>query len=143
MPERISLDYPIIGTITNLPDFNSISDARIDFKRVFGGVTQNDVLNNLQMSITDIKSGSKLQYKIFYKPSLETIKIEGADRYEFGYVWEYGGEIIQKSEWRFVEDDRLAPKPILKVRGVQYFDRLLTPEEKRKMYEAGPPERRY
>jgi len=141
--ERISLNYPVLGQVTNFQDLNALTDARTVLAKVVGGATQNDAQNNLQITITDIKPNIRLQYKIFYNATQGNIVVAGTDRYEISYVWQYNGEKIQETEWRLTENDNLTKKSKITVIGAQIFDRVLTPEEIKKMYEDGPPQRNY
>jgi len=141
--DRISLNYPILGTITNFQDLNSLTKARTVLAKVVGGTTQNDVQNNLQMTITDIKPDAVLQYKIFYNPTSENIEIAGTDRYELVYTWEYRGEEIQETQWMMTKDDSITTKPNIEIMGTRIFNRALTPEEIKKTYEAGPPQTKF
>ena len=138
--ERLTANYPILGVVTNFYDLNSLTDGRAMLTKVVGGNNQNDVQNNVHISITDIKPNAKLQYKIFYTPTSLDIEIGGTDKYEIVYTWLYGVEKIQEEEWRETKDDSVTSKPNIHVMATQVFDRVLTPEEIKKMYEAGPPQ---
>lgn len=138
--ERLSVDFPVLGVITNFNDLNSLTDARTMLAKVVGGDSKNDVQNNVQISVTDIKKNAKLQYKIFYTPTLLNIEIAGTNKYELVYTWQYKAEKIQEEEWRDIEDHSLTSQPNIHVIATQFFDRALTPEEIKKMYEAGPPQ---
>ena len=139
--DRISLNYPILGIITNFQDLSSLTDARTVVARAIGGTASSSVQNNLQITITDIRKDAVLQYKIFYEPSQQRIQIAGTDRYELIYVWEYNTEKIQNMEWRMTKDDSVTTKPSVQVMDTQVFDRALTQEEIEKLYQAGPPQR--
>lgn len=138
--ERLSVNYPVLGVVTNFNDLNSLTDARTMLTKVVGDDSQNDVQNNVQISVTDIKKNAKLQYKIFCTPTPINIEIGGTDRYELVYTWQYKAEKIQEEEWRNIEDDGLTSRPNIHVMGTKVFDRVLTPEEMKEMYEAGPPQ---
>jgi hypothetical protein len=141
--ERITTNYPILGVITNFNDLNSLTDGRAILTKVVGGNSKNDVQNNVQISVTDIKPNVKLQYKIFYIPTPLNIEIGGTDKYEIVYTWLYGTEKIQEEEWRETMDDSLTSRPNIHVVATQIFDRALTPEEIKKMYEDGPPQQNF
>ncbi len=135
--DRISLKYPILGNITDFQDLNDVTDASTILAKAVGGVTQNDVLNNFQMIITDIKPDVVLHYKFFYRPSFEGIEIAGTDRYELVYAWEYYGDKIQETEWRTIKGDNSTVKPNVEIKGFKIFNKALTPEEVKKLYEDG------
>lgn len=139
--DRISLNYPVIGIITNFQNLNPLTEARTVAAKAIGGTASSSVQNNLQMTITDIKKDAVLQYKIFYEPSQQAIQIAGTDRYELVYTWEYNAEKIQNTEWRMTNDDAITTNPPVQVIGTQVFDRVLTPGEIKESYEAGPLQR--
>jgi len=141
--ERISLNYPILGQITTFQDLNTLTDARTVLARAVGGVSQGAIQNNLQFTVTDIKSNIKLQYKIFYNMVSKDIMIAGMDRYELVYTWKYNGENIQENEWRMTKNDALTSKPSIAVMGAEIMDKALTAEEVKEIYEAGPRQRNF
>ncbi len=139
--DRISLNYPVPGTVTNFQDLNPLTDARTIAAKVIGGTVSSSVQSNLQMTITDIREDAMLQYKIFYEPSQQSVQVAGVERYEVVYAWEYNAEKIQNTEWNTVGDDSVTTEPPVQVMGAQIFDRALNPEEIRRLYEAGSPQR--
>lgn len=141
--ERISLDYPILGQITHFQDLNTLTDARTVLAQAVGGAGQGAVQNNLQFTITDIKSNIKLQYKIFYNMISDDIMIAGIDRYELIYTWKYNGENIQENEWRMTKGDALTTESPIKVVSTEISNKALTTEEIKKMYETGPTRRNF
>ncbi len=138
---RFSLNYPVQGIVTNLNDLNLIADAYTPVARIIGGASENDVQNILEISITNLKPDAQINYKVFYTPSIGNIFIMGNDKYQYSYEWEYKGEKKYKYVWKMVSDNSETTSPNASVQGVQIFNRELTPEEIKKIYESGPLKR--
>jgi hypothetical protein len=137
-----SLSYPVEGLITNIQDLNSINDVYTSTARIIGDTAIDAVQNNLEISIKDIRPNVHISYKTIYIPGKLKPFIAGTDKYQYSYVWEYKGEKIYENFWKNVVNNSKASAPNLKVRAVKIYDKALTPEEVKKIYEEGPPIRK-
>lgn len=98
--------------------------------------------NNIEFYIENIHPKVKLEYKVLYEPMPENIFIAGTDRYKISYAWRYGGELKTTAKWISLETGQEVEKPNVIVKGARVFNRALSPEEIKKLYEEGLKERK-
>ncbi len=139
--EFLAIDIPILGTIKNIHDNNSVTDARTTIKKIVGSNTQMSQ-NNIEFYIENIRPTVKIEYKILYEPMPKNIFIAGTDRYNISYAWLYNGEQKTITKWISIETGQEVEKPNIIVRGAKVFNRALSPEEIKKLYEEGLKEQK-
>ncbi len=134
----MALNYPVVGYIENLQEFNSITAVHTTVARAIGGGPP-DVMNTLQLRMEDINPEPEmgLNYTIFYKHS-EMSHVGGDDRYQFSYSWKYKDEIKHISEWRLVENDKLTGPSIIQTGTARMYPKILSKEELDKISREGP-----
>lgn len=134
--EMLAIDLPVLGKIKNIHDNNSVTEARTSIKKIVGG----NVLmsqNNIEFYIENIIPKTKLEYKVLYDSIPKDIFIAGTDRYKISYSWHHGGEQKTHSKWIFLETGQEVEKPNIIVKGAMVYNRALSPEEIKKLYEEG------
>jgi hypothetical protein len=137
----LAFDIPILGKIINIHDNNSVTDAQTSLKQVTGSQTETSQ-NNAEFLIENIKPNVDLSYKILFEPMGRGIYIAGSDRYKISYTWEFEGNILSREKWISLEAGKEVEKPAVQVKGVTIYNRALTPEEIKKLYEQGSLKRK-
>ena len=122
--DSITLDYPIVGHITDFQSSNPISDVYYSVWAV-GGPNMPYLMNRLELLLENIAPNKKLNFEAFYKPIKlsrgKSISFMGSDRYEINFNWMYKGEKYNSSQWRLVENDKLTVPPLGRVGVIQYY----------------------
>jgi len=139
--EFIAIDIPILGRIKNVHDNNSVTNAKTSIKKIVGSNAQMSQ-NNIEFYIENICPKVKLEYKVLYEPMPKDIFIAGTDRYKISYAWRYGGELKTIAKWISFKTGREVERPTIEVKGATIYNRALTPEEIKKLYEQGPLKRK-
>ena len=139
--ELLSIDLPVLGKIKNIHDNNSVTDARTSIKKIVGSNAPMSQ-NNIEFYIENIKPKTKLEYKVLYEPMPKDIFIAGTDRYKISYSWHHGGEQKTHLKWISLKTGREVERPNVVVKGARVFNRALSPEEIKKLYEEGLKERK-
>lgn len=134
--EFLAIDLPVLGKIKNIHDNNSATEARTSMKKIVGSNAPLSQ-NNIEFYIENIHPKTKLEYKVLYEPMPKNIFIAGTDRYKISYAWHHGGELKTTSKWISLETGQEVEKPNIIVKGARVFNRALTPEEIKKLYEEG------
>jgi len=137
----LAIDIPVLGKITNIHDYNSITDAQTSLKQITGSQTAISQ-NNVEFLIENIKPNVNLSYKILFEPINKGIYIAGSDRYKISYTWEFEGNISTKEKWISLETNKEVGRPAVEVKRFTFTNRVLTPEEIRKRYEQGFPKQK-
>ncbi|PKN18283.1 MAG: hypothetical protein CVU71_12285 [Deltaproteobacteria bacterium HGW-Deltaproteobacteria-6] len=139
--EVLSLDLPVLGKIINIHDNNSVTEARTSLKKIVGSNTSTSQ-NNIEFYIENIKPKTRIEYKILYEPIPSNMFIAGTDSYKVSYSWYYGGKQITISKWFSIATGQEVKQPNAVVKGGQFYNRALSPEEIKKRYEEGLRERK-
>lgn len=140
--KSVAINYPVQGTVRAFNDLNSSTDAESSIKEVQGDA-EGVATNNVNLLVKNITPDRKLTYRIFYTPQLKNVFIAGRDRYEVTYKWAYKGNDYYSADWRLVINDELTTKPIVHVKNVTVYDRVLSPEEIKKDFERGVEKRKF
>jgi hypothetical protein len=134
----LAMEIPILGRVVNIHDYNSIADAQTHLKQITGSQTTNSQ-NNVEFLIENIKPNVDLSYKVIFEPMSKGIYIAGCDRYKISYTWEFEGNILSREKWISFETGKEVEGPTMQVMGASIYNRALTPDEIKKLYEQGPP----
>ena len=134
--ESLAIDLPVLGKIKNIHDNNSVTDARTSIKKIVGSNAPMSQ-NNIEFYIENIKPKTKLEYKVLYEPISSDIFVAGTDRYKISYSWHHGGEQGTCSRWVSLETGQEVEKPNIIVKGARIYNRALSPDEIKKLYEQG------
>lgn len=134
----LAISIPVLGKIINIHDYNSVTDAEAPLKQILGSQTENSQ-NTVEFLIENIKPNSKLSYKVIFKPMDKNVYIGGTDRYKVSYTWDFNGNVLSKEKWISFETGKEVSKPSTEVKAATIYNRALTPEEIKKLYEQGPP----
>ena len=132
----VAIDLPILGKIKKFQDMNSIADGTTKIKKIVGSnspVSQ----NNIEILIEDLKPSVKLEYTVNIQPLPKSLFIAGTDRYKISYTWQFSGELKTKTKWISLETGKETEKPNVIVKGFTHYNRALSPEEIKKLYEDG------
>ncbi|HUT22195.1 MAG TPA: hypothetical protein VMX18_02160 [Candidatus Bipolaricaulota bacterium] len=122
----IAIDYPIWGIVTNITDFNSITDAQTKKMDVIGS-TNGYSQNNIEMLLEKIKPNTSLEFEVSFNKngmSPEDLDLTIVDydkymsRYKLSYTWEYKGKKYSEMEWHLTGDDNLTIKPAIEYRDI-------------------------
>lgn len=139
--ELLAIDLPVLGKINNIHDNNSVTDARTSIKKIVGSNSPMSQ-NNIEFYIENIKPKTKLEYKVLYEPMPKDIFIAGTDRYKISYSWYHGGEQRTHFKWISLKTGQEVEKPNVIVKGAEVFNRALSPEEIKNLYDEGLKERK-
>jgi hypothetical protein len=136
----IAIDFPVLGRIVNVQDFNSAPDALTVWKRVFGYNVPNS-LNNVEIAVANVTPERDLSFKILYEPMTAKLSVVGTDRYQMSYSWAHGGSRITKTTWHLIANGKEVGPPPVRAKGMVISPGPLSDEERKKLYEQGPPRR--
>jgi len=139
--ESLEIDLPVLGKIKNIHDNNSVTDAITSIKKIVGSNAPMS-MNRIELSIENIKPKTKLGYKVLYEPIPKNIYIAGTDRYKISYSWHHGGKQKTHFKWISLKTGQEVQKPNMYVKSFRVFNRALSPEEVKKLYEDGLKERK-
>jgi hypothetical protein len=63
--------------------------------------------------------------------------VAGTDRYKISYSWPHGGKQLIDVKWVSLKTGYEVEEPKVLVRGAEFYNRALTPEEVKQLYEEG------
>lgn len=134
----ITIDFPVLGRIVKVHDYNTAADVVTVSKAIIGHNVVSSQ-NNLEIVLADVKPNRDVDFKILYEPMSPKMKVAGTDRWQMSYSWLYGGATITKTKWYLIANGKEVGPPAVSVRGTIFIPRALSPEERKKLYEEGPP----
>jgi hypothetical protein len=135
---HMAIEFPVLGRIVNVHDYNSPADARTVSKAIVG-LNMPKSQNNVEIVLADITPNRPLSFKILYEPMREKVEIAGTDRWQMLYSWLHGGATITTTKWYLTANGEEVGPPSINVKGVVIIPRALSPDEVKKLYEQGPP----
>jgi len=133
----MAIDFPVVGRIKAIHDYNSPTDAVVTSKTIEGANLPNSQ-NNAQITLTDIKPQREISFKILYEPTPTDFVVAGTDRWHFSYSWLYNGATEARSKWLRIDNGQEVDPPRTEIRGATIVPHALSPEEIRKLYQQGP-----
>jgi len=135
----IAIDFPVLGRIVNVHDYNSPADA-VTVSKAVVGVNVPESGNNVEIVLSEVKPHRPVSFKILYEPIQgKKIEVAGMDRWQMSYSWLHAGGTITKTKWYLIANGKEVGPPPIQVKGMVVYPRALSPEEIKKDYEQGPP----
>lgn len=135
-PKSIAIDYPLKGVVGKWNDLNTTTNAELSTIDILGDSSGISV-NNINILIKNITLDRKLTYRFFFTPTFSNAELGGRDIYETTYKWQYKGIDYSETEWRTVEKDEITDQPDFRTMNTTVYNRVLTPEEIKKLFEEG------
>ena len=110
--ESVSLEYHLLGHITNLMNHNSTTDVLTQAWAI-GDPQMPYLTNKFELLLERIVPNKNLQYDISFNNLNTKSKINflNDDKYKITYVWNYKGEKYFETEWHQTIDDKLTDNP--------------------------------
>jgi hypothetical protein len=129
--KSLAIDLPVVGRVTDINDYTSVTEAKVSLKRVVGQQIKYSQ-NNIELLIEDIKPKSSLQFKVLYEPMPGSISIAGSDRYKISYEWLHNGNIKTRTKWISFKGGQEVNRPNVEIKGFGFQKRALSVEELKK-----------
>lgn len=129
--KSLAIDLPVVGRVTDISDYTSITEAKVSLKRVVGQQIKYSQ-NNIELLIEDIKPKSFLQFKVLYESMPGSISVAGSDRYKISYEWLHNGNIKTRTKWISFKGGQEVSRPNVEIKGFGFQKRALSVEELKK-----------